>query len=39
MVRGNVIFQNRQTTLFIKELGIYIDYLKNKIEDSKDSMN
>lgn len=37
--RGNVISRTDRPHMFIKELGIYIDYLKNKIEDSKDSMN
>jgi len=25
--------------MFIKELNLYLDYLKNKVEESKDSMN
>ncbi|MCK0146783.1 hypothetical protein MWU78_14090 [Arenibacter sp. F26102] len=37
--RGNVISRTDRPHMFIKELGIYLDYLKNKIEESRDSMN
>jgi len=36
--RTNVISRNDRPNMFIKELKIYIDYLKNKYEDTKDEM-
>ena len=37
--RGNVISRVDRPNMFVKELTIYIDYLKNKIEEAKDSIN
>ncbi|MFD1615691.1 hypothetical protein [Gelatiniphilus marinus] len=37
--RANMISRNDRPNLFIKELYIYIDYLKNKLEASKASFN
>lgn len=37
--RDNVITRTDRPNLFIKELHIYIDYLKNKLEESKVSMS
>src|SRR5690606_38452748 len=37
--RSNIISRTDRPNIFIKELGIYMDYLKNKIEESKHSMN
>lgn len=37
--RANVITRTDRPNLFIKELQIYIDYLKNKMEEAKDNMN
>ena len=37
--RDNMIMRTDRPNLFIKELYIYIDYLKNKLESSKFSMN
>ncbi|MGB5417673.1 hypothetical protein [Algibacter sp.] len=37
--RANMISRNDRPNLFIKELYIYIDYLKNKLVDAKISMN
>lgn len=37
--RGNVISRTDRPHMFIKELGIYLEYLKNKIEESRESMN
>lgn len=37
--RTNIISRTDRPNIFIKELGIYLDYLKNKIEESKYSMN
>lgn len=37
--RGNVIVRTDRPHMFIKELGIYLEYLKNKIEESRESMN
>jgi len=37
--RGNVISRTDRPHVFIKELNIYIDYLKNKVEEAKISMN
>jgi hypothetical protein len=37
--RGNVITRTDRPHMFIKELGIYLDYLKDRIEESRESMN
>ena len=37
--RNNVISRTDRPNMFIKELKMYIDYLKGKIEDSKGAMN
>ncbi len=37
--RGNVISRTDRPHMFIKELGLYLDYLKNRIEESRESMN
>ena len=37
--RANVILRDDRPNMFVKELTIYIDYLKNKIEEAKDSIN
>ncbi len=37
--RANVITRNDRPNMFIKELKIYIDYLKNKIEETRTSVN
>jgi len=37
--RGNVISRTDRPHMFIKELGIYLEYLKNRIAESQDSMN
>lgn len=37
--RANMVSRKDRPNLFIKELHIYIDYLKNKLEDAKVSMN
>ncbi|WP_347924264.1 hypothetical protein [Pontimicrobium sp. SW4] len=37
--RSNVISRTDRPNVFIKELQIYIDFLKNKIEESKTTMN
>ncbi|HLT50508.1 MAG TPA: hypothetical protein VKZ93_01050 [Arenibacter sp.] len=37
--RANIISRTDRPNIFIKELGIYLDYLRNKIEESKYSMN
>jgi hypothetical protein len=37
--RDNMVSRADRPNLFIKELHIYIDYLKNKLEDAKISMN
>jgi hypothetical protein len=37
--RSNVISRNDRPNMFIKELNIYIDFLKNKINEAKLSMN
>lgn len=37
--RANVISRDNRPNMFVKELTIYIDYLKNKIEEAKDSIN
>jgi hypothetical protein len=36
--RLNMITRNDRPNMFIKELKLYIDYLKSKIEETKDSM-
>jgi hypothetical protein len=36
--RSNVITRDDRPHMFLKELNIYIDYLKNKIEDARHSM-
>ncbi len=37
--RLNVISRSDRPNMFIKELNIYIDFLKNKLEDAKNSMD
>lgn len=37
--RANVISRNDRPNMFIKEINLYLDYLKNKIDDARDSMN
>jgi hypothetical protein len=37
--RTNVITRTDRPNLFIKELNIYLDFLKNKLDDAKISMN
>ncbi|MCM4167763.1 hypothetical protein KCTC52924_01434 [Arenibacter antarcticus] len=37
--RTNIITRTDRPNIFIKELGIYTEYLKNKIEESRFSMN
>ena len=37
--RFNVITRTDRPNIFIKELHIYIDYLKNKLEEAKESMS
>ena len=37
--RANVIARTDRPNMFIKELNLYLDYLKNRIDESKDSMN
>jgi len=37
--RVNVITRNDRPNMFIKELKIYIDYLRNKIEETRTSVN
>lgn len=37
--RGNVISRTDRPHMFIKELNIYLEYLKNRIEESRESMN
>lgn len=37
--RTNVISRNDRPNMFIKELGMYLDYLKDKIEEAKLSVN
>ncbi len=36
--RANVISHPNRPNMFIKELGLYIDYLKNRIEESENAM-
>ncbi len=33
------VISSKRPNMFIKELDLYLDYLKNKVEESKDSMN
>jgi len=35
--RSSIITRTDRPNMFVKELGIYIDFLKNKIEETKDS--
>lgn len=37
--RANVISRTDRPNMFIKELGIYLDYLKGKVEDVQESAN
>jgi len=37
--RDNMVFRTDRPNMFIKELHIYIDFLKNKLEEAKKSMN
>ncbi len=37
--KANVIGRTDRPNMFIKELGIYVDYLKNKIEEAKDDLS
>jgi hypothetical protein len=37
--RANVMTRDDRPNMFIKELNLYLDYLKNKIDETKDSMN
>jgi len=37
--RANVIVRTDRPHMFIKELGIYLEYLKNRIAESQDNMN
>jgi len=37
--RANVITDQNRPNIFIKELNIYIDYLKNQFEETQNSMN
>lgn len=37
--RGNVISRNDRPNMFIKELHIYLDYLKNRMEETKAAFN
>ncbi len=37
--RANVIVRTDRPHVFIKELGIYLEYLKNRIAESQESMN
>lgn len=37
--RANVISRTDRPNMFVKELKIYVDFLKNKIEESRGSMN
>ncbi len=36
--KANMMLQPDRPNMFVKELGIYVDYLKNKIEETKTSM-
>ncbi len=36
--RTNVIKRNDRPNMYVKELGLYIDYLKNKIQETKDNV-
>ncbi len=37
--RSNVISRNDRPNMFVKELKLYLDYLKNKIEETSDTLN
>jgi len=37
--RANVISRSDRPNMFIKELGLYLDYLKNRIEETRDSIS
>lgn len=37
--KANVISRNDRPNMFVKELNIYIDYLKNKFEESRDELS
>lgn len=37
--RANVITRNDRPNMFVKELRLYLDYLKNKIEETSDTLN
>lgn len=37
--RKNVLMSKERPNMFVKELSIYIDYLSNKIEETKESMS
>ncbi|WP_034042095.1 hypothetical protein [Wocania ichthyoenteri] len=37
--RANMISRNDRPNLFVKELHIYIDFLKNKLDEAKESFN
>lgn len=37
--KTNIVQRKDRPNMFIKELGLYLDYLKEQIEDSKDKMN
>ncbi len=37
--RANVISRSDRPNMFVKELTIYIEYLKNKIEEARDTIN
>ena len=37
--RGDVVGEISRPNMFVKELGIYIDFLKNKLDEYKDSAN
>lgn len=37
--KANIISRTDRPNMFIKELNIYIDYLKDKLEESKDAMD
>jgi hypothetical protein len=37
--RNNVMYRKDRPNMFVKELNIYIDYLKTKLEETSDSLN
>ena len=37
--RTNVITRTDRPNMFVKELGLYLDYLSERVEEAKDSMN